>query len=66
MEDTSGFYKLNEDGAWIHAPNFVYGPGFELLREEHQNYIYPVDGWEWFDQAPVEYVEYLSRMAEEN
>ena len=50
MED--GFYKL-EDGNWLYAPNFVYGPNFELLRENKDDYTYPVDGWEWFDTSPI-------------
>lgn len=51
--DTSGFYrKENQDDStiWLHyAPNFVYGPGFELVRGMHSEYGYPVHGWWWFD-----------------
>lgn len=50
--DTSGFYKLEEEN-WIYAPNFVYGPGLELLRENKDQYDYPVDGWHWFDESPI-------------
>ena len=32
MEDTSGFYKLEDDN-WQYAPNFVYGPSYELVKE---------------------------------
>lgn len=53
MEDTSGFYKLNEEGVWLHAPNFVSGPNFELVRENKDDYDYPVEGWSWFDESPV-------------
>jgi len=38
-----GFY--NSDG--VYAPNFVYGPGFELLKEHKDTYTYPVNGWVW-------------------
>jgi hypothetical protein len=47
--DTSGFYKQAEDGAWMHAANFVYGFNFELLRENKDMHVYPVDGWTWYD-----------------
>jgi hypothetical protein len=47
MEDTSGFYKL--DGGLLYAPNAVLGPDYELLRDYHETYDYPVDGWYWFD-----------------
>jgi hypothetical protein len=47
MEDTSGFYKL--DGTLLYGPNFVYNANYTLLREEHANHSYPIDGWYWFD-----------------
>lgn len=53
----SGFYKNNNNGELLHAPNFVYGPSFELTREakmagdEGKGKVMrlPVDGWYWFD-----------------
>ena len=53
MEDTSGFYKLEDDN-WQYAPNFVYGPNYELVRETKDSYTYPVEGWEWYDESPIE------------
>lgn len=50
--DDSGFYKQFEDGSWVYAPNFVYGPDFELVRELKDTYEYPIDGWSWYDQKP--------------
>ena len=50
MED--GFYKF-EYGNWQYAPNFVYGPGYELLRENKDTYSYPVEGWSWYDNSPI-------------
>lgn len=52
MEDTSGFYKQNEEGEWLYAPNFVYSATYELVREKKDEYNYPVDGWYWFDKDP--------------
>jgi hypothetical protein len=52
MENTSGFYKQEENGEWLYAPNFVYAPTFELLRENKDTYQYPVDGWTWYDEEP--------------
>lgn len=46
----SGFYKLDpETGELLYAPNAVYAPGFTLLRERHEEYQYPQDGWVWFE-----------------
>jgi hypothetical protein len=53
MEDTSGFYKQNEEKEWMHAPNFVYAPDYTLLKEEKDTYDYPVDGWSWYDESPI-------------
>jgi len=54
MEDTSGFYKL-EDENWQYAPNFVYAPTYTLLRELKDTYTYPIDGWVWYDEQPRTY-----------
>lgn len=43
-----GFYKLDE-GSLLYAPNFVSGPGVNLEAINHNEYIYPVAGWHWFD-----------------
>lgn len=59
MENTSGFYK-KEDGVWIYAPNFVYGLNLELLRENKDTYTYPIEGWNWFDNAPQEYLDQIA------
>jgi hypothetical protein len=49
--DTSGFYKF-DNGAWLYAPNFVYSPTYSLVRENRDNYNYPVDGWIWYNEKP--------------
>ena len=53
--DTSGFYKLYEDGSVVYAPNFVYGPNITLERENKHIYNYPDDGWFWFDTIEEAY-----------
>jgi hypothetical protein len=52
MEDTSGFYKKDEQGNWLHAVNAVYTKDYTLLRELKDTYTYPVDGWAWYDEQP--------------
>jgi hypothetical protein len=54
--DTSGFYKQTEDG-WIYAPNAVHAPSYTLERDGNRE---PIDGWEWHDEAPIEYVIYIT------
>jgi hypothetical protein len=53
METTEGFYKLEDDN-WQYAPNFVYAPTYELIKENKDSYEYPVDGWTWYDESPIE------------
>jgi hypothetical protein len=48
---TEGFYKQDGDN-WIHAPNFVYSENYELKKELKDTYIYPLDGWIWYDEQP--------------
>ena len=56
MKDTSGFYKKVSDNEWWFAPNFVYHRDYELYRDGNRQAI---DGWEWHDTAPLEYLEWL-------
>lgn len=51
--NTSGFYKL--DGELLYGPNFVLNANYELRKENHDQYIYPVDGWYWFDNESDAY-----------
>ena len=47
MEKTSGFYKI--DGDLLYGPNFVLNASYELSRETKDQYVYPIDGWYWFE-----------------
>lgn len=42
-----GFIKKTESGEVLFAPNFVLTKNYELYAENHEEYNYPVDGWEW-------------------
>ena len=49
--NTSGFYSLNtqDDGQSLYyAPNKVGCNTFELFKELHESYTYPIGGWTWF------------------
>ena len=48
-QDTSGFYFYESDDNAFYAPHFVYAKDYELLRDLHDTYTYPVHGWWWFD-----------------
>jgi hypothetical protein len=47
-----GFYKL-ENNEWQFAPNFVYAKDYTLEKDGNRE---SVDGWQWYDQAPQEYI----------
>jgi hypothetical protein len=54
--DTSGFYKQTEEG-WIYAPNAVHAPTYTLERDGNRE---SVDGWQWHEKAPMDYLIYLT------
>jgi hypothetical protein len=56
MEDTSGFYKWNDNQKeWMYGPNIVgLRVDFCLVRELKDTYEYPVDGWTWYDERPAD------------
>ena len=45
---TNGFYKII-DGVLQYAPEGVYAPMFTLTNETKDDFVYPVDGWHWFE-----------------
>jgi hypothetical protein len=63
MKDTSGFYKHTSEGEWWFAPNYVYHKDYTLERNGNRDSI---DGWEWHDEAPLEYLEYLEDEQNQN
>jgi hypothetical protein len=53
MENTSGFYKIINN-EWYWGPNMVVYPEYTLVKELKDTYEYPVDGWNWYDERPVD------------
>ena len=52
MEDTNGFYRVDINGDFQYAPNFVSGPNYELLITDKDTYTFPIEGWSWYsDEA---------------
>lgn len=45
--DTDGFYKL--DGELLFSPNSVSNSCCDLVRDNKDQYDYPMGGWYWFD-----------------
>ena len=54
------FYKLEDGTCLLRGDNFVISASYELYKEQHQEYEYPVDGWYWLDtEIDAEAEEYL-------
>lgn len=49
-----GFYK-NENGNLLSAANRVTTPNNTLLKQEKDSYVYPIEGWYWFDSEEDAY-----------
>ena len=47
-----GFYKKDENGNWLFAPNFVYTKDYILEKDGNRE---EKDGWKWYDEEPLEY-----------
>ena len=47
-----GFYKKDENGSWLFAPNFVYAKDYRLEKDGNRE---ETDGWKWYDEEPLEY-----------
>lgn len=57
-----GFYKKYEDGYWVYAPNFVCSKNYTLEKDGNRE---STDGWEWFDEAPNEYLIWKNNLTNE-
>ena len=50
MEQIAAFYRVDQDGIFHQAPNFVRAPTYDLFKEDKDTYTYPTEGgWMWFD-----------------
>lgn len=49
----AGFYKIDQDGIFHYAPNFVKAPDYELYKEDKDSYTYPTNGWYWFEDEVI-------------
>ena len=59
-KDSSGFYK-EENGDWFFAPNYVHSTAYTLERNGVRESI---DGWQWHEEPPANYIEYLNELKE--
>ena len=50
MDDSSGFYSLNNNEI-VFVHNSILLPGVGILRENKDNYEYPIFGWYWFNST---------------
>lgn len=61
--DTSGFYKFEPiQNEWFFGPNKVINNLYVLERDLKDTYTYPIDGWTWYDEEPLEYTEYIQNL----
>jgi len=43
-----GFYRIDCNGDFQYAPNFVRAPDYDLFVEDKDSYAYPTPGgWHW-------------------
>ena len=56
-----GFYKQDENGSWLFAPNFVYAKDYILEKDGNRE---EVDGWKWYNEEPIEYT--IFKIKQEN
>ncbi len=48
--NASGFYCLNtQETQSLHFAHRVTSKDFELFKELHESYTYPIGGWTWFE-----------------
>lgn len=56
------FYKKEEDSSWLIGKVIKIGTSGEILDENNKENEY---GWEWHDNPPQEYLDWLQQQNEE-
>jgi hypothetical protein len=52
--DTSGFYKKENDYL-LYGNTWIQNKDYTLVAIDKDKYVYPIDGWSWFDDAAAAY-----------
>jgi len=57
---TPAFYKQETEPSefWSVGLHKVINANYELLIEDHDQYTYPVDGWEYHETPPQGFVDW--------
>lgn len=42
-------FVKNDNDSLIIGDNFVYAPTFTLTKETKDEFMYPIEGWYWFE-----------------
>lgn len=56
------FYKKEEDSSWLVGKVIKIGTSGEILDENNKENEY---GWEWHDEPPQEYLDWLEEQNNE-
>lgn len=56
------FYKKEEDSSWLIGKVIKIGTSGEILDENNKENEY---GWEWYDEPPQEYLDWLEEQNNE-
>lgn len=56
------YYKIEEDGYWNVGNRIDFPDGTTLNSENRLS----KDGWEWYDEPPQEYLDWLDTQNQDN
>ena len=57
---TPAFYKqvFDPEEHWFTAINWVKAPTYEIFVDNHEDYEFPFDGWEYHETPPQDYIDW--------
>lgn len=63
IPEQPAFYKqtMKPSEYWAVGLHKVINENFELLIENHEDYKYPIDGWNYYATPPQDYLEWVER-----
>lgn len=58
------YYKNHGQSGWVRGLRVILPDNTEMNEANHDGWQYPVDGWEWHEEEPQEYLDWLKSLEE--
>ena len=58
------YYKDHGQAGWVRGLRVILPDNTEMNASNKDQWQYPIDGWNWHDEPPQEYLDWLASLEE--